>query len=422
MMNVSEFISLLLMTIFMQRIFILNFGNLSSQKVDIKEKEIIIIIVTSIFVIINNYYNLLSLRAYIGILLNVITAQLIYKNSLKISIFFSVIHAVVSLGVELVLSLFLMFYVENIEIFNSIFLAKIIFSLILGFITVIIFKNIKVQKFINKIKKIIFNKKNLIIMTIILLIFLDILIFVRAMEVKNIYVILLTINSLIFMTITIKIIINDKYNMIILNNQTKSIKDNINAYSKTIDDCRELKHNLRNDLLTLKSGVNKDSQEKINEIIKKYNTNYEWINMVDDIPEGLQGLIYLKQKESENKKIKLYVNTIKNIKTNNKDYIDLCSILGVLIDNAIDASKKSKSKVIEINFNEDKNNLNIKISNKYTNNIDINKIGNKNYSTKEYKSGLGLNYIKKVNNSKIKVNFKIINDLFITDILYSIKN
>jgi len=421
MMSVSEFLILFSFIIPMQVIFIYNYGNMTNQKVKKDIKYIFIILITSLFIFLNNYYNLLSLRAYVGILLNIITAILMYKNSFGLTLFYSIIHAVVSLIVELILSIFLMFYVENIEIFNTMLIAKIIFSLILGFITLIIFSNIKIQKFINKIKQIIFNKKNLVIMTIILLIFLDILIIVRATEVKNIYVIFLTINSIIFMIITIRIIINDRYNMIVLNNQSNSIKENIKAYSKTIDDCRELKHNLRNDLLTIKSGLNKDSQDQINEIITKYNNNYEWINKIDEIPEGLQGLIYLKQKESEKKNIKLYVNTIKNIKINNKDYIDLCSVLGILIDNAIYASKNTKSKVIEINFKEIGKDLNIKISNNYNNDIDVNKIGNKNYSTKEYKSGLGLNFIKKINNSNIKVNFKIVNNLFITDILYSMK-
>jgi len=83
---------------------------------------------------------------------------------------------------------------------------------------------------------------------------------------------------------------------------------------------------------------------------------------------------------------------------------------------------KAKSKVIEVNFKEINKSLNIRISNKYINDIDVNKIGNKNYSTKEYKSGLGLNFIKSIKNSKIKVNFKIVDNLFITDILYSVKN
>jgi len=422
MMTVNEFMGLLLMTNFMQVVFVINYGSMINKKFKFNLNYCLIIILTSILLILNNYYNLLSLRLFTGIIINCITSILIYKNKINLTMFYCIVHAIVCLILELIMSPILYFSFDNVEVFNNEVLIKIIFSITAGLVTLCIFKNEKVKKFINKIKDIFFDKNNLMILAILLLLFLNIIGVARAIKTSDTFLIMITLICVSFMLLTIKIIINDKYNMVILNNHTNSIKDNIKAYSKTIDDCREFKHNLRNDLLALKSGINKESQKRINEIITKYNNNYEWINKIDDIPEGLQGLIYLKQKESENRKIKLYVNTIKNIKTNNKDYIDLCSILGILIDNAIDASKSSKSKVIEINFKEIGNDLNIKISNNYNNDIDINKIGNKNYSTKEYKSGLGLNFVKKINNPKIKVNFKIINNLFITDILYSIKN
>ena len=422
MMSVSEIIALILTCMIMQIIFVLNYGNMSNNKTEKNTTYIITIIITSLLIFINNYFNILSFRLITGLFINCLTVYLIYKDKIKHVIFYSIIHAIVSMFVELFLSIILMFFVKNVEIFNSLLFAKIIFSLALGLITIFIFKNKKILSFIVKIKRILKNSNIYIIIIPIILLFINALAVYRVIDLTNIFMLILSTASVIFMIISIRVIINDKYNIKIVEEKIKNLKESHKAYSDTIDNCRELKHNLKNDLLTLKSGVNKDSHEKINEIITKYNKNYEWINMIDEIPEGLQGLIYLKQKESEIKKIKLYVNSIKNFKTNNKDYINLCSILGILIDNAIEATVKANSKIIEINFKETYDNLSIRISNKYINNIDINKIGNKNYSTKEYKSGLGLNYIKKVTNSKIKVNFKIINNLFITDILYSIKN
>jgi len=422
MMSVSEFVCHFITIIMMQLIFVYNFGNMAEIKASKNKKYYITILITSILVFSNNFYNLLLLRLLTGLIINCITGYYIYETKLTSTIFYCIIHTFISMIVELLLSLLLMFNFENVTIFNSLVYAKMLFSLIMGIITIIIFKNNTVKYFIKKIKKIILDKNNFIILIILVLLFMNMIGVARAVKTNDIFLIIISVICVVFMLLTIKIIINDKYNISLLNEQTKNMKDNIKAYSNTIDDCRELKHNLRNDLLILKSGVNNEAQDKINEIIIKYNTNYEWINMIDEIPEGLQGLIYLKQKESEKHKIKLYINTIKNFKTNNKDYIDLCSILGVLIDNAIEASKNSKSRIIEVNFKEVNKNLNIKISNKYINDIDLNKIGNKNYSTKEYKSGLGLNFIKNINNSKIKVSFKIVNNLFITDILYFIKN
>lgn len=100
-------------------------------------------------------------------------------------------------------------------------------------------------------------------------------------------------------------------------------------------------------------------------------------------------------------------------------------ILGVLIDNAIEASEKCDSKVIKLSFiREDFNNRSIiSIKNTYIdNNIDINKIFKKRFSEKEKHSGIGLwetnNFIKKSENLELKTTkdgtfFK--QDLFIYD-------
>jgi len=422
MMSVSDFICHFFTIIIMQIIFVYNFGNMTKRKAYKNLKYFLTILITSVLIFVNNYYNLLMFRFLVGLILNCLTGYLIYKTKIRTAIFYSIMHAFVSLVLELLLSLFIMFNIKNVDIFNDTLIIKVFFSLFAGLITIIIFRNKRILKFIDKIKLLI-SKNNFYISAILfILVFINTLAIFRVIDFTNVFMCIISTASVLFMITSINIIINDKYNLKLVEDKIKNLKESYKAYSKTIDDCRELKHNLKNDLLTLKSSVSKDSQDKINEIIIKYNTNYEWINKIDEIPEGLQGLIYLKQKESEKKKIKLYINTKKNINTNDKDYINLCSILGVLIDNAIEASMKAKSKVIEVNFKEINKSLNIRISNKYINDIDVNKIGNKNYSTKEYKSGLGLNFIKSIKNSKIKVNFKIVDNLFITDILYSVKN
>lgn len=405
-------------------IFIYNYGSMTDQKLKFNLKNIMIILLFSLLTYINNYYNWIHFRIFTGMLITLFANKLVYKNKILKTIFYSIIQAIIYVMLEILLSPLLMFKINNVFLFNKEIYLKSIFSLLVGVISIYIFKNKKIITFIEKLKTISINNINLLILIIpVALIFLNTLAVFRVIDLRNIYMLILSISSIIFMIISIRIIINDKYNLKIIYERNINLKDSFKAYSKTIDDCREIKHNLKNDLYALKTGLKKEDQEKINVLINKYNQNYKWINMIDEIPEGIQGLIYLKQKEADKKKIKIYINTIQNIKTNNnKDYIDLCTILGILIDNSMEAAIKTKEKVIEIIFKEVKNSLNIKIINSYSNNIDLNKIGKKNYSTKEYKSGLGLNYIRNLNNPKMKVNFKIINNLFITNILYYTKN
>ena len=80
-------------------------------------------------------------------------------------------------------------------------------------------------------------------------------------------------------------------------------------------------------------------------------------------------------------------------------------ILGILLDNAIEASSTCDEKVIRIVFRrENKNNRSlVKIENTYANkNVNTEEIFNKGVSGKEKHSGIGLwevrNYIKKSNN------------------------
>ena len=84
---------------------------------------------------------------------------------------------------------------------------------------------------------------------------------------------------------------------------------------------------------------------------------------------------------------------------------EFARILGILLDNAIEASSECKEKIINISFrNDEKNNRQlIKIENTYNNkDVDTTKIFAKGISGKENHTGLGLwevqNILTKNNN------------------------
>ena len=249
--------------------------------------------------------------------------------------------------------------------------------------------------------------------------FFNIITILLSKDLDNNHILLLAISSITFIIISYKIIINDKYNILELKIYNENLKSSSEAYSKTIDECRELKHNLKNDLIGIKSFIPKEYHNEINELILKYNKRYEWISKIDNIPEGIQGVIYLKSKEAKKKHIKMYIDVKENIRNINKDYFELSSILGILLDNSIENSISSKAKVISVYINSSKNNLNIEIINTFSNKIDLDKLGNKDYSTKKEKSGIGLNYIKNLKKKNIKVKYSIVNNLFKTNISYT---
>ena len=82
-------------------------------------------------------------------------------------------------------------------------------------------------------------------------------------------------------------------------------------------------------------------------------------------------------------------------------------IIGILLDNAIEAAKECEEKIINVSFRKDEHNQKIvvKIENTYKNkDVDIKKIFNKDYSSKEEHSGLGLWKIKQILNKNNTLN------------------
>lgn len=195
-----------------------------------------------------------------------------------------------------------------------------------------------------------------------------------------------------------------------------------NLYQETIDQFKELKHNLKNELFSIKTDLPEEKQKKINSLITKYYKNYDWLNDINSVPEGLQGLIFLKISEAKQKDIKVNINSRNEVKIREKDYLDLCEILGIVLDNAIDAQNNVKNGIIVINISEENEYTKITIINKFNNSININKLGEKNYSTKKIKSGIGLNYMSKIKNKSIKTLFEIRDDIFIVKIVYNNNN
>lgn len=87
--------------------------------------------------------------------------------------------------------------------------------------------------------------------------------------------------------------------------------------------------------------------------------------------------------------------------------IDLLRVVSILINNAFEASLSETSPHIQIIINNDRDSWRFQIENIVTTNIDTTKILNRNYSTKEGHSGLGLSNLNKVLNKYPSANFQI---------------
>lgn len=97
--------------------------------------------------------------------------------------------------------------------------------------------------------------------------------------------------------------------------------------------------------------------------------------------------------------IEMNINVFINLNTLNMKIYEFTRILGILLDNAIEASKECDEKIINIEIRKDSNRNRqlLLIENTYPNkDVDTEKIFEKKYSTKQGNSGLGLWEVRKI--------------------------
>ena len=103
-------------------------------------------------------------------------------------------------------------------------------------------------------------------------------------------------------------------------------------------------------------------------IVKKVNTLYILNPKMINNP-GIYNLLTNKYYEAESKGIKVNMTILLDLNTLKMKIYEFARILGILLDNAIEASSECKEKIINISFrNDEKNNRQlIKIENTYNN-------------------------------------------------------
>ena len=198
----------------------------------------------------------------------------------------------------------------------------------------------------------------------------------------------------------------------------------INNYEKIIDDQGKKNHEYNNQLLILMGYIDnkKKLKEYLNTIIDDHKTGQHYqIKQLSHLPKGgIKNLLYYKIKKMKDNNIKYYLYVTDEVKDkiekfSLKDYKCLTKILGVLIDNAIDASLLSESKEVITDFKINDNYLLITISNSFSSDTEVKMIGKRKYSTKGFGHGYGLlivNEIIKTNNR-----FELVSD--VNDNLFS---
>lgn len=397
-------------------VYMITYQKFSDNKIKCVSEQYLILIFTSFIITINNLYNpILPIRALASAAIYFIMYKTIFKESLKTTFCKTCLMTLVSFVLDPVLSIIISFACENIQELNVNTIPKLLITCIFSYTYFKIFKSEKNRKRFNSLLELMeTNKKILIYFTILVLVAhaYNVLLAYNYVDYKYYTALLILI---IFISYFSYVFIHEIFDNASLTLKNKYLNDNLINYQKTADNYRTLKHNLKNDLFII--ARSKDKEKAIRRTYEKYNQDEEWVNNIGSIPSGLQGIIFLKMQFAENNKVKFYMDNkidFEKLDESTALYLDTCEVIAICLDNAIEASIDTEEKLICMGLYNDDDCYTINITNSFNNFVDVDKLGEKNYSTKNRNSGIGLNYIANLNKDiKIKriisdTNFKTI--------------
>ena len=219
--------------------------------------------------------------------------------------------------------------------------------------------------------------------------------------------------SLLCTYITISILKNIKLetNNKIESTKLEQQKKYILALEKNNNEIRKFKHDFNNIILGLDGYINNDDFDKeklkkyFNSTIMNFNNNIELNDIViaklNSIKvSSLKSLITNKVLIAQNNNINVDINIQGEITNFYTDEMQLSRILGILLDNAIEASLElADDKKIEMNIIQIDKTTDIQISNTFNNiGIPIADFNKEGFSTKGTNRGLGLNSAHEIAN------------------------
>lgn len=406
------------------------FCKITNQKFKITKKVIVFITIAAI---INCYfqYNYESeLRMIITnlellILLQALYEKSVVKNSLA-TLFISLGYAVSEIIFAFITGAI---FKINIEIFQN-GLASVLGNIIIIGLFIILYNN----KLSNLVSKIIScykdNKKvNTIFLIVLSFVSLYILIHPISAEISSYNKIATYIIFFIFVVVFVTGFFNQKSKNDELSIEYDHLLNYVTIYEKELNSKSKRQHEYKNQLIIIKDMVkNKKAKDYIENLIndESEDSNEKILNSLHNIPEGgLKGFIHFKLNNIKYDNMEIHVNVSsklnkKNIWKNCNDNLkDVSKIIGVFLDNAIEALEKAEEKYFILDVDDEVDNIVFTFSNTYKSDIDFSKIEEVGYTTKGNDHGYGLTLVKDiVNKNKNLKTSKEINGKFFVQHLY----
>ena len=408
------------------------FGVLTLDESIRKDKSKVVVVFMIVFLsslIIYRYFDGI-IKTFASFLLHAFLYKNFFNISLKKSIFVSFIYMIVLMIPDICILLLSNLIGISKEFFYNIFAGSLIGNIFVSIIiTLIIIIFNKVLKRINNSE--LEKSDNVIFLAIfaifsIIILFFDIIYNYKNDNGISSYVLIIVIFLLVICSlIKEKLVINDKIQ------EYNGLLGFMKSYEKEIEENKIQNHEIKNRFITVQSMV-RDNTSK-SKIIKYLDNIIKEKSNIDDsrytdlqyLPlNGIKGFICNKLNKASEQNLNVSVVIEKGVeesiisKLNIRDFKKLGILLGVYLDNAIEASSLSKEKYLGLEIYLNENGVIIIITNTFENFIRTSE-DNKTISTKGKGRGHGLLLVNKVlSGSKMfSVQSEIIKKVYIQKIL-----
>lgn len=363
------------------------------------------------------------------ILIYILFTHITFKASIFKSTIYVFIYLLLSVFFEQLIDIFIMSNLNlDVLTISAIPIYKLCFSSITHLLIIVVIFFLKTAKLSLKLldnmskKDKIYLTINLLILTLIPIINLALLIFKVANNTQY-YIFYNTFSSLIFLVISFYII--TKINNIHEAKQQLYYLELYNSTLSTLVDLnKQFKHDINNIIFAISGYISLNDMQGLHNYYKngllpeidKINELSEFNNISINSP-SVFGLLMTKYNLSLNKNIHFTITSFIDYSTINLEEYTLTKILGILIDNAMEATSLCDKKEIKYSASIDfvqKFHF-FEISNTcIDNNIDISKIFQKNFSTKTTNSGIGLYEVANLlkTHPQLSVETEVKNNLF----------
>lgn len=394
---------------------------LDQKKNNISLKTVCLIIVFAVI----NAYSIVFLKPAIKMVINgfslIVFFRLVFSQNFSktfiLTIIIYILNGIGEVIVGILLAIF--FHVVPINYLEDNMIGILIANII---ISLFVLSLCKIPKVLKTVENIVYwysekNTLNLVLMTIIGFVSIAVLLYQNYSVTMQ--KIMFFINNLFILGIIIFMVgfFREKTNNTKLSSEYDQLLEYVKTFEDFFEEGRKERHEYKNQLILIANMIdpnNIKARKYIDKILNKDSPNKKgskWLTKLQNIPNAsIRGFIHYKIVSMEQMGLNVYVEINKEVKQDNiknildEELRDVSRILGVYIDNAIEAASKSELKYLIIEVKCDNDEIIFSISNTYAGIIDISKMDKSGYTTKGRGKGYGLSLV----NDIIKKN-KILN-------------